>query len=233
MPVTNYTERHTDTAGSAAVAAGKSDRRETMNVYDFDKTLFWGDSEERFFDYLAKQKGYFWHIVRFHVLEFLANHKIVLKTRIREQQYKVLKKIHKIDDLDRLLNAYWDEVEQYLMPWYESVKQPDDIIASGTPRFIMEPILKRMGLTNLVATEMDTATGKIEGRFAVADAKLENFLKQYSPDDIDNFYSDAYSDHFLADIAKHAYIVDEKGGLTDWNAYFEAHPEKKKIPYRV
>ncbi len=204
-----------------------------MNVYDFDKTLFWGDSEDRFFDYLSRQKGYGFHVARFHFYEFLADHKLIHKTFARQRQYRVLIRIRRKDDLDRLLNAYWDEVEKYLMPWYEKVKRPDDVIASGTPRFIMEPIVKRMGLKNLVATEMDTYTGKITGRFAVAEGKLENFLKQYTKDDIDLFYSDAYSDHFLADIAKQAYIVDEKGNLTDWDQYFREHPEKKKIPYII
>ena len=204
-----------------------------MNVYDFDKTLFWGDSEDRFFDFLEQKKGYAFHVARFHFYEFLADHKLIRKTWARQRQYRVLIRINKKDNLDRLLEEYWDEVEQYLMPWYEAVKRPDDIIASGTPRFIMEPILRRMGLKNLVATEMDTRTGRITGHFAVAEGKLENYLKQYKKEDMENFYSDAYSDHFLADIAEHAYIVDEHGELTDWNAYFEQHPEKKRIPYVI
>ncbi len=204
-----------------------------MNVYDFDKTLFWGDSEDRFFDFLETKKGYGFHVWRFHFYEYLADHKLIHKTFARQRQYRVLLRINKKDNLERLLNEYWDSVEQYLMPWYENVKRPDDIIASGTPRFIMEPIVRRMGLKNLVATEMDTRTAKIDGHFAVAEGKLENFLKQYTKDDIDLFYSDAWSDHFLADIAKQAYMVDKDGNLTDWNEYYEKHPEEKKIPYVI
>ena len=29
-----------------------------MNVYDFDKTIFVGDTEDRFFDFMFKQKGF-------------------------------------------------------------------------------------------------------------------------------------------------------------------------------
>ena len=203
-----------------------------MNVYDFDETIFRGDSEDRFFQFVFKRKGYFWYHINYDITEFLFRHKIIKKTAAREQDYKILKKIHKIDDLHRVIEEYWDEVEQYLLPWYETVKKPDDIIASGTPRFIMEPIVKRLGLTNLVASDMDEYTGKINGKFAVAEGKYDAFIKQYDLSVIDNFYSDAYSDHFLADHAKHAYVVIDCKDIEDWNEYFEKHPEKAVIPYR-
>lgn len=203
-----------------------------MNVYDFDETIFRGDSEDRFFQFLFKKKGYFWYRINYNVTEFLFRCKLLRKTTARERDYLVLKKIDKVDDLHRLVEEYWDEVEQYLLPWYETVKKPDDVIASGTPYFIMAPIVKRLGLTGLVATDMDERTGKCNGKFAVAEGKLDAFLKQYKLSDIDNFYSDAYSDHFLADGAKHAYVVENCEKLVDWDEFFRLHPEKKVIPYR-
>ena len=203
-----------------------------MNVYDFDETIFRGDSEDRFFQFMFQKKGYFWYRLNYNVTEFLFRHKIINKTTARESDYKILKKIHKIDDLHRLVEEYWDEVEQCMLPWYDSVKRPDDVIASGTPRFIMEPIVKRLGLTGLVATEMDELTGKCAGKFAVAEGKYDQFIKQYALSDIDDFYSDAYSDHFLADVAKRAFVVENCETLVEWNEYFRLHPEKKVIPYR-
>ena len=32
-----------------------------MKVYDFDETMFTGDSEDRFFDFIFHQKGFFWY----------------------------------------------------------------------------------------------------------------------------------------------------------------------------
>lgn len=196
-----------------------------MNVYDFDETIFTGDSEDRFFDFMFSKKGFRHYKINFKFYDLLHKAHIITKTKSREHQYVFLKDI---DDLDATLTAYWDEVQKYMKPWYNDVKQDDDIIASGTPRFLLEPIMKRLGLTNLVATEMDPHTGKIDGDFAVGEFKIVNFKAQFGTDCIDKFYSDAYSDRYVAEYAKEAYVFHDDDQITQWDEYFEAHPEKKK-----
>ena len=194
-----------------------------MNVYDFDETILTGDSEDYFFAYLFKKPGFFWDQVRYRWYELLFKCKLVSKTKAREAEYSLLRKI---DDLDGLLADYWDQHERHMKSWYAAVKRPDDVIASATPRFLMEPIVARLGLTGLVATEMDPRTGKIHGEFAAGPYKVDQFRKQFSLDEIDEFYSDAYSDHFLAEYAKRAYVVHGDGERTEWNAYFATHKKK-------
>ena len=194
-----------------------------MNVYDFDETIFTGDSEDYFFAYLFKKPGFFWDQVRYRWYELLFKCKLVSKTKAREAEYSLLRKS---DDLDGLLADYWDQHERHMKSWYAAVKRPDDVIASATPRFLMEPIVARLGLTGLVATEMDPRTGKIHGEFAAGPYKVDQFRKQFSLDEIDEFYSDAYSDHFLAEYAKRAYVVHGDGERTEWNAYFATHKKK-------
>lgn len=196
-----------------------------MNVYDFDETLFTGDSEDRFFEFMFAKKGFRHYKINFKFFDLLNKMHLMKKTRSREHQYAFLKKI---DNLDATLKEYWNEVEKYMKPWYADVKRDDDIIASGTPRFLLEPIMKKLGLTNLVATEMDPRTGKIDGDFAVGEFKIVNFKAQFPLDCIDKFYSDAYSDHYLAEHAKEAYVVHDDDQITEWNEYFKAHPEKVK-----
>ncbi len=195
-----------------------------MNVYDFDETIFTGDSENRFIDFISKKPGFArWKYVwKFYNFLFKAN--LISKTASRQRQYAFLKNIK---DIDRTLEEYWDEVWQYMKPWYSGVKQDDDVIASGTPAFLLEPAMRRLGLTNLVATDMDKRTGKINGDFAIRQYKLECFRQQFSVDDIDKFYSDDYADNYLAQYAKEAFAVRD-GGIHPWNEYFEAHPEHKR-----
>ena len=193
-----------------------------MNVYDFDETIFTGDSEDRFFEFMFAKKGFKHYKIFWQFWNRLWKLHIVPKTVSREHQYKFLKDIK---DLDATLEEYWDEVEKYMKPWYNEVKKDDDMIASGTPRFLLEPMLKRLGLKNLVATEMDSKTGKIDGDFAIDKYKLVNFLKDWPEDSIDKFYSDAYTDHFLADIAKEAYVIHDGEQFTEWKQYCKEHPE--------
>ena len=196
-----------------------------MNVYDFDKTIFWGDTEDRFFAYIFEKRPDLWFYKwNHHIWEKVFNWKFIEnKTLIREIQYSVLRKI---DDVDAMLEAYWEENACHMMKWYDSVKRPDDVIATGTPAFIMEPIMRRLGLTEMVATDMDKKTGKINGIFAVYGYKVDEFKKKYSLDDIDEFYSDAWSDHYLAEYAKKAYVVHDNEQITEWNEYFSTHPKK-------
>lgn len=193
-----------------------------MNVYDFDETIFTGDSEDRFFEFMFSKKGFRHYKINFKFYDMLFKMKLITKTKSREGQYKFLKKI---DNLDETLEAYWDEVEKYMKPWYNDVKRDDDVIASGTPGFLLVPILKRLGITGLVATEMDPKTGKIDGDFAVHQYKLVNFKKKYSLDSIDKFYSDAYTDRFVAQYAKEAYVIHGDDECTEWKEYEKTHPE--------
>ncbi len=197
-----------------------------MNVYDFDETIFTGDAEDRFFKFMFAKKGFRLFKIKWEYYDILAKMHIITKTKAREGQYSFLKKV---DDVDKVVAEYWAEVEKYMKPWYNDAKRDDDVIASGTPRFLLEPIVEKLGIGGLVATEMDTKTGKIDGDFAIGEFKPVNFKNQYGLDCIDNFYSDAYSDHYLAEYAKKAFIIHgENDECTEWNEYFKAHPELMK-----
>jgi phosphoserine phosphatase len=87
------------------------------------------------------------------------------------------------------------------------------------------PILKKLGISGLVATDLDKHTGKITGHFANYGFKVTEFRKKYNLDDIDEFYSDAWSDHYIAKYAKKAYLVHDGGQRTEWNKYFSTHPK--------
>lgn len=90
------------------------------------------------------------------------------------------------------------------------------------PGIVEAAALRRLGLTELVATDMDRHTGRINGEFAVKQHKLEAFARHYRTEDIDNFYSDSFDDNYLAQCAKHAYAVHDGDKRTDWNTYFQA-----------
>lgn len=197
-----------------------------MNVYDFDETIFEGDSEDRFFSYISKIKGFRFYRIRYVVLEQISKKwKLMSRTKARQIQYSFL---NKIPDIDAFMEEYWIYAQQFMKPWYFEVKQPDDIIASGSPSFLIEPIVKRLGIGGLVATRMDKHTGKITGEFAVDKYKLQYFEEKFDSSKIDKFYSDAYSDHFLAEKAKEAYFIHGKNHdqFTEWNKYFETHKKK-------
>lgn len=194
-----------------------------MNVYDFDETIFFGDAENRFFAYMFEQKGFGRYRLMYRWNELLFKLKLRSKTKSRENEYSILKKV---PDIDALLEDFWNRNEQYMKPWYAKVRRDDDIIATGTPGFLMEPMMKRLGIRYMVSTAMDKHTGKIDGIFAIGEEKAKVFRRQFPDAEIDAFYSDAWSDHFMAELAKKAYIVKGDGELTEWDRYFAEHPKR-------
>ena len=153
-----------------------------MNVYDFDKTIFSGDCEDYFFEWFFKKYKWPLYHLNYKFYELLFKCRLIGKTRSREKEYRFLRKV---EDLDQVLETYWDAHARHMMAWYLAVKEPTDVIATGSPRFLMEPMVRRLGLTELVATDMDRHTGRINGEFAVKQHKLEAFARHYRPEDID------------------------------------------------
>lgn len=203
-----------------------------MNVYDFDGTVFVGDSENLFFSFLYHKKGYRLLKPRFQICQKLVSTGVLTKTEGRQAEYRVLKKIHRRGELRPLLEEYWDSVWDRMMPWYLEAKRPDDVIATGNPEFLMIPALERLGVKGIAGSDVNPEDGTYRRKAAVAEDKLAAFCLKYRTEDIDAFYSDAYSDYFLADAAKKAYIVTETQERVEWNEYFREHPEKKRFIYR-
>ena len=121
-----------------------------------------------------------------------------------------------IDNLPDFLEQFWDEYERYIKRWYLEAHKDDDIIISATPRFILEPIVKRLKVSNLIATTYDLNTNKVVGRLCYKDQKVIRFKELFDENEIDNFYSDSDSDVYMAKIAKNAFIVKENE-ITPWS----------------
>ena len=117
-----------------------------MNVYDFDETVFTGDSEDHFFAYLEKKPGFRLVNWKYKCYNFLVSSKLMTKTKARQHQYAFLKRM---ENLEQTLEDYWDTQIKFMKPWYLKAKRDDDIIASATPEFLMVPIMKRLRLKNL------------------------------------------------------------------------------------
>ena len=83
-----------------------------MNVYDFDKTIFDGDAEDRFFNYMFRKKGFRHYWIIYWGNELLLKCKLRSKTQTRRNEYQFLRKI---DDIDAVLEDYWDLMEKHIL----------------------------------------------------------------------------------------------------------------------
>ena len=177
---------------------------EKVNVYDWDKTIFPVDSTAAF---------YRWCVRAFPKVLLAAPKPILMlpgyftkkysKTRVKEQFYGFLKYV---PDIDNAVVAFWDEYFPRVNRWYLDHMQPDDIIISASPEFLIGEPAKRLGL-RLLASRVDKHTGETEGENCHGEEKVRRLHEAFPDVEIAEFYSDSQSDAPLARIADTAFLV--------------------------
>ena len=185
-----------------------------MNVYDFDGTIYHGDSTRDFFKfslkkhpalvrYLPKQLwGFFSHYVL----------KRIDKTTMKQNFYCFLKGF----DAEKTLDEFWDKHEKNIYPFYKEQQKEDDIFISASPEFLLEPICKRLSINHLMASRVDIKTGTYTGKNCRDEEKVKRLYEKYGKVHIDNFYSDSEADLPLVRLADKAFLITKNGEVTSW-----------------
>lgn len=196
-----------------------------MNIYDFDKTIYDGDSTAAFVGYCAKHyKKTFITLIPTALAFLLYLLGIYSKTQFKEIMYRFLKYV---PDIDIALEDFWNTHEKNILDYYRTQMSSDDIIISASPEFLLKPICQRLGITRLIASVVDKHTGKYTGENCWGSEKVTRLFDEYGIDKCDNFYSDSYSDTPLAKLADNAFIV-RRNVLSPWEEYKPTKSEKLK-----
>lgn len=189
-----------------------------MNVFDFDGTIYDGDSTVDFFLYMIKSQpkilvclptqffGFFRYSLR-----------KISKTELKETFFSFLKEI---DDVELAVANFWDINEHKIKRWYKDIQQVDDVIISASPRFLLEEICRRLGIKTLIASEVNQKTGEYSGVNCHGKEKLRRYVELFPETTYDQFYSDSKSDLALAKIAKEAFYV-KKDHILSWEDLLE------------
>lgn len=184
-----------------------------MNCYDFDKTIYDGDSTRDFYLFCLKRHK---KIAKTFPLLIKAFTKFYVlkkgnKTEFKEKMYKFLLYI----DIKKDLPDFWESHKKNVKGWYYNQQKADDIIISASPEFLLEPICKEIGINHLIASRVNPETGIYNGINCHGKEKVKRFYEIFPNGKIQEFYSDSYSDSPLAEISQNAFIV--KGDkLSKW-----------------
>ena len=163
-----------------------------MNVYDFDDTIFRGDSTRAFWAYCLKRAP---GLARFLPRQCAA--------------------AVRVPDADAWAEDFWRTHERRFRPWYLAQKQPDDLVVSASPEFLLAPACRRLGIRPPIASRVDARTGRYTGLNCKGAEKVSRFREQYPDAEIGQFYSDSRSDAPLAHLARRAFLV-RGDSYTSW-----------------
>lgn len=196
-----------------------------MNVYDFDKTIYDGDSTLDFYFFSLKKNPM---LIRFLPIQIIGFIKYMFgmysKLQFKEKFYSFLKGIK---DVDSIVELFWNANQDKIKDWYLKSKEESDVIISASPEFLLNNICRRIGIKHLIASEVNKNTGICEGENCYGEEKVLRFKKYFEKGEIKKFYSDSLSDAPISLMASERYIVNGNN-ILPWDQYSPGKVKKLK-----
>lgn len=196
-----------------------------MNVYDFDKTIYDGDSTLDFYFFSLKKSPM---LIRFLPIQIIGFIKYMFgmysKLQFKEKFYSFLKGIK---DVDSMVELFWNENQDKIKDWYLKSKEESDVVISASPEFLLNNICRRIGIKHLIASEVNKNTGICEGENCYGEEKVLRFKKYFEKGEIKKFYSDSLSDAPISLMASERYIVTGNN-ILPWDQYSPGKVKKLK-----
>lgn len=188
-----------------------------INMYDFDDTIYSGDSSVDFIKYCYK-KGYikFNNILKITGCFIKYFFGVFDITEFKEVLFSFLSNI---DDGERVVSEFWDEHYKNIKKFYLDKNHENDIINSASPYFLLKPACEILGVKDLIASDVNIKNGKYKGTNNSKGVKVKNLYKKYKDCAVEECYSDnPFNDKFILELANKAYVVKGEN-LIDYKEY--------------
>lgn len=120
-----------------------------LYLYDWDGTIYDGDSSVDFLFYcIKKNKKLFWFFIKKipYFLKYIF--KLISTTEFKEEIFSFLKTIKNIDSY---VDDFWKQNKHKVKNFYLDKKHDKDIIISASPEFLLKPICEELGIKELIA----------------------------------------------------------------------------------
>ncbi len=179
-----------------------------MNVYDFDNTIYNGESTVDFYFFCLKHNISLIKLLPSLIVKII-KYKMCLISIDQLEKYVVkysLKLLDSIDDPEKILKLFWEKNFKKIKPFYLNQKQPDDIILSASFEFLLEPAKEKLGIKTLIASQFDMENRQLI-RVCFRSKKVDLLLENIDPNEKICFYTDSMNDKPVIDIADEAYLV--------------------------
>lgn len=178
-----------------------------MRVYDFDKTIYQGDSSLDFYLFALRRHPL---LLRYLPLQCfgvcLYMLRVVSKTRGKEFFFSFLRGLR---DAEAEVQHFWRVHCQKMASWYLCQKRDDDVVVSASPEFLLGPQCKNLSV-RLIGSLVDASSGTFLRKNCYGEEKVVRFYEHFPHESIEEFYSDSFSDAPMAKIAEKSFIVKQK-----------------------
>ena len=207
-----------------------------LSVYDFDKTIYNGETLNDFYRFYLIKKPWKIYTVIFQLWYFLLYVlKIINLEKLKENFLRFLNG-ENTGELKKLIREFWEKKESKINPWVKdeilkNKKETEILVAiSASPTFLIIDRLRLMGFDVVIGTDFLFESTKFHSHITSKNCKNYEKVKRldkWAEDnniqyDIVNFYSDSIADKPHFDLAEHKYWI-KKGILKN------GMPQKKTL----
>lgn len=174
-------------------------------LYDFDGTIYDGDSSLDFIIFCFKENPKMIKLLPKYLLAAIKYKlKIITKKEMKEVFFSFLKDIKNVD---KLIKTFWKTHEKNIKDFYKNKEHNLDIIISASPKFLLEPMAKKYQVVDLFGSPIDKKTGKYNGENCHGEEKVRLFKEKYKDAIILEIYTDSNADLPLIKLAEKGYLV--------------------------
>ena len=173
-----------------------------MNVFDFDNTIYNGESTFDFYLFCVRHHPKAVKFV-FVVLWSFFKYKLCL---VSEKQLMELAEKYVADflrccpDANELAYKFWDKNFCKIKSFYKEVQSDDDIVVSASFGFLLRPVLEKLGIKNALLSEVDLDNAKVI-RLCYRKNKICLFKSEFGDASVNDVYTDSYNDKPLMSLA--------------------------------
>jgi len=180
----------------------------TIKVFDFDNTIYRGESSIDFALYMLRYNkrillflpDLLWNLISYKLC-------IVSREKLERRINDAIKVIVRDrEELLRLSHSFWLRNSHKLDEHILRLIDEEDLIITAGPFFLIDAIKHRLNTRNLICSEVDWERREVS-YFNFGDNKVKRYRELCGEKKIDRFYTDSFNDKAMMDIAERVFIV--------------------------
>ncbi len=181
-----------------------------MNVYDFDNTIYKGESLITFYFFCLRRDPRFikfFFAITYNVIKYklclISNEKLMGLC----EKY-IFDSLEMCPVYEEWIDDFWKKNIKRIKAFYLAQKKEDDVILSAAFGVLLRPVCRIIGIKeeNLLCSEIDIKEQKII-RLCFRETKPIIFDEKFGNVKIDNFYTDSFNDKPFIKRAENSFIV--------------------------
>lgn len=177
-----------------------------MNIYDFDNTIYNGDTNKDLVIYALKKypKLVIPCLKKARKLNKDYKNGLIEFERVKEALFAF---IFQINNYPKFLNEFVSSHSKKIKSWYLTRRTEHDVIVSASYDLWINLFARYLGVRVVIATKVDS-NGKIIGKNCKGPEKVRRVKEMFPSATITTAYGDSETDKDILELASTAYVVE-------------------------